>query len=126
MISIILTTFKEPQTLSRAIRKILKQNIKYDYEFLIVGPDQETKKIANQFSQNYPQIKYIKDQGQGKPTALNLAFQKAKGKIYVLTDGDVYIDENALNALLEPFQNDKIGATTGQPVSLNKKNNLFV
>ncbi len=125
MISIILTTFNEPQTLSRAIKSILEQKIDQDYEILVIGPDKQTAQVVNKFLLKYPQIKYLKDQGKGKPAALNLGFQRARGEIYVCTDGDVYIGKNSLKALLRPFQDDKVGAVTGQPISLNPKNNLF-
>ncbi|MBU4369159.1 glycosyltransferase family 2 protein [Patescibacteria group bacterium] len=124
MISIIITTYKESETLPKAIRAILNQNIKQEYELLVVGPDKKTQEVVREFSK-YPQIKYLKDKGHGKPSALNLAFKKAKGKILVLTDGDVFIGENVLKRLIEPFQNDKIGAVSGNPVSLNSKNHIL-
>lgn len=125
MISIIITTFKESKTLPKAIEMILRQDIDQDYEILIIGPDKETELIANKFSEKYSQIKYLKDNGKGKPAALNLGFKKAQGKIFVLTDGDVYLGEKALNSLLKPFKNKNVGAVTGRPLSLNNKKNIF-
>jgi len=124
MISIIITTYKELETLPAAIRVILNQKIKQEHEILIVGPDKKTQETVKEFSK-YPEIKFLKDKGIGKPAALNLAFKKAKGKILVLTDGDVFIGKNSLNRLIEPFQNDKIGAVSGNPVSLNPKDNIL-
>ena len=124
MISIILTTYKESETLPRAIRAILNQNIQQEYELLIIGPDKKTQEIVKEFSK-YSQIKYLKDKGNGKPAALNLAFEKAKGKILVLTDGDVFIGKNALERLIEPFKNDNVGAVSGNPISLNPKENIL-
>ncbi len=124
MISIILTTYKESETLPKAIGAILNQNIQQEYELLIIGPDKKTQEIVKEFSK-YSQIKYLKDKGNGKPAALNLAFEKAKGKILVLTDGDVFIGKNVLERLIKPFQNDNVGAVSGNPVSLNLKENLL-
>lgn len=124
MISVIITTKKEPKTLSKAIQSVLNQNFNQEYEILIIGPDKETREIVKNFSQ-YPQVKYLKDQGKGKPAALNLAFQKAKGKILVLTDGDIEVGRNALNPLLKPFYDPEVGAVTGQPISISPKNALF-
>jgi len=124
MISVIITTKNEAKTLEKAIEVILKQNLKDEYEILVIGPDKETQKIVQNFFQ-YPRVKYLKDQGRGKPVALNLGFQKAKGNILVLTDGDVWVGQNSLNALLTPFQDDRVGAVTGRPISINSKDNLF-
>jgi len=120
MISIIITTKKEPKTLPKAIEAIIKENI-VDLEILVVGPDEETKKITTQF----PQVKFIKDAGLGKPAALNLVFQQAQGNILILTDGDVWIEKGSIKKLLEPFTNEKIGAVTGRPVPINSRKNIF-
>ena len=42
MISIIITSFKEHKTIGRAIDSILNQKINYEYEILVVAPDEET------------------------------------------------------------------------------------
>ena len=46
MISIIITAFKEPKTIGKAIGSILEQNIKEKYELIVACPDEETKNIA--------------------------------------------------------------------------------
>jgi len=126
MISIIITTYKEKETLPKAIKIILNERlINKEFEILVVGPDEETEKIANEFSKKYPEVKYLKDKGIGKPSALNLAIEKVKGEILVLTDGDVFIKKGAIDKLLEHFKDEKVGAVTAHPVSINPRNNLF-
>ena len=118
MISIIITAFKEPKTIGKCISSFKEQNIK-DYEIIVVAPDKETLNIAKKYKVNI-----IKDPGKGKPTALNLAFKKAKGNILVLTDGDVYASINSVEELLNKF-NNKVGAVSGHPVSINDRNNFL-
>jgi len=135
MISIVITTKKEEKTLPRAIKVILEEVnsirnfgklvISREYEVLIVGPDQETEKIAKEFSKKYPEIRYLKDKNRGKPAALNLAFKEARGEILVLTDGDVYIEKGVVAKILRHFENQKIGAVSGCPVSINSRKNIF-
>jgi cellulose synthase/poly-beta-1,6-N-acetylglucosamine synthase-like glycosyltransferase len=45
----------------------------------------------------------LKDPGKGKPTALNSGFRKVKGKILILTDGDVLIVKNSIKVSFEAF-----------------------
>jgi len=125
MISIILTSYKEEKTIAKAIQSILDNKLKIDYEILIVAPDKETLDVAQIFAGKYSKIKVIKDKNKGKPAALNLAISYAKGEILVLTDGDVYVDKNSLNFLLELFKDKKIGAVSGHPISINSKENIF-
>jgi len=120
MISIIITGYKEPKTIGRSIESFQKQEIKEKYEIIVIAPDKETLNVAKK----YKNIRIYRDIGKGKPTALNLAFKKAKGDILVLTDGDVYVSDNSINELLENFK-DNIGAVSGHPVSLNDKNTFL-
>jgi len=125
MISIVITSFREPKTIGKAIESFIFQDIKEKYELIVVAPDEKTLDVARKYAKKHKQIKIFKDPGKGKPAALNLAVSKAKGDILVLTDGDVYVDKNALNLMVEKFKNKEIGAVSGNPVSLNPKNDRY-
>ena len=125
MISIIITAYKEEQTIGRAIQSILDNDLEVPYEILIIAPDKETLDVARIYSGKDSKIKVIRDKGAGKPFALNLAISYAKGKILILTDGDVYIEKNALSNLISPLKDESVGAVCGHPISTNSKNNLF-
>lgn len=125
MITIIITACREENTIGKAIESIVNQKIPEKYELLVVAPDNATLDNAKKYRKKYKQIRLIKDSGEGKPAALNLAFKKARGKIIVLTDGDVFVGKNALSALLKGFSNTKIGAVSGRPVSLNSRKNML-
>ena len=75
MISCIITAFKEPTTIKRAIDKMEVACIKakVDYEILVITPDAETLTAAETYSGK--NLRIIKDPGKGKPTALNIAFK---------------------------------------------------
>lgn len=125
MISIIITAYKEAKTIGKAIESILQNKIKEEYELIVLAPDNETINVVKSYSKQNRNIRIIKDSGQGKPSALNIVFKEAKGDILILTDGDVYISENSINSILEKFRNSKIGAVTGNPVSINNKKTMF-
>jgi len=126
LISIIITTYKEPKTLPKAINSILSQISKNkEIEIIVVGPDEQTKSVVQKFSSRYSFIKYIQDRGEGKPAALNLAFTKVKGDVIVSTDGDVIISSNAIKNLIHPFKNKNVGATSSHPISTNKRNTIL-
>lgn len=119
MISIIITSFKEPNTIGKAISSFLDQKIKEKYEIIVVAPDKETLNAAKKYK-----VKLIQDQAKGKPSALNLAFKKAKGDILILTDGEVYTSINSVNELVDKFDKDT-GVVSGHPVSLNPRTNFL-
>lgn len=119
MISIIITAYKEPFTIGRAINSVLSQKIK-NSEILVVVPDKETLQAAKKYK-----VKTIQDKGKGKPAALNLILKKAKGNILVLTDGDVYLEKNSVKLLLNYFKDKKVGAVTGRPVATDNRKTLL-
>ena len=125
MISIIITSYKEEKTIGKAIQSILDNNLKQDYEILVVAPDEETLNVAKIYSGKDSKIKVIKDSGKGKSSALNKAISYAKGEILVLTDGDVYIGNSSLAYLLNQLKDKKIGAVCGHPISTNSEDSMF-
>ena len=122
--SFIITAYKEEKTIGKAIESILANNI-LDSELIVIAPDKPTLDKAKEFSKKNKSIRTLTDPGKGKPNALNIAVKEAKGEILILTDGDVYVDKDSLKRLLAPFSDIKIGAVSGHPVSLNKKDNLL-
>jgi len=125
MISIIITAYKEARTIGKVIHHILKNKLPKNYEIIVTTPDDETAAEAKRYAKKNKKIKILRDKGKGKPAALNLAVSKSKGDILVLTDGEVFVSENSIEKLLNPFANPKIGATSGNPVSLNSKRNKY-
>jgi cellulose synthase/poly-beta-1,6-N-acetylglucosamine synthase-like glycosyltransferase len=121
--SAIITAFKEQETIEKAIISISNQKIVE--EIIVIAPDKETLDISNNLKKKIKELVVLKDPGEGKPFAMNIAVKKAKGDILIFTDGDVYIGKNSLKPLLEKFKDSKVGAVSGNPVSINDKKNLL-
>lgn len=124
-VSVVITSANEPKTIGKAILSILAQDSSLIKEILVVAPDKKTIEAAKKAAGKNKKVKFIQDPGQGKPTALNLAFKRAGGEILVLTDGDVWVGPNALNYLLDSFGNPKVGGTCGRPISTNSRTNIL-
>ena len=125
MISIIITAYKEPETIGKAIESILNQKIKEKYELIVSCPDKETTQVVKKYMKKNKKIKHFKDPGQGKMLALNMLFKKTKGNILILTDGDVFVSENSIKEIIKAFKDPKIGCISGRPVSVNSKDNML-
>lgn len=125
MISIIITAFKEPKTIGKAIESFLKQGVKSKFELIVSAPDKETLNAAKKYSYKNKKIKLFKDPGKGKSYALNLLFKKIKGDIIILTDGDVYVFDNSINEILKKFNDSKVGCVTGRPIPLENKKTKY-
>jgi len=126
MISIIITARDEPETVAQLVADLEKEipNLGEHFEILIICPDEKTKKAALK-NDCLDLVKWVRDKGKGKPAAINIGLKKAKGKILIMTDGDVVIGSGAIGYLLARFNSPRVGAVSGRPVAMNSKNNLF-
>jgi len=128
MIYIIITSCGEVNSTERALNAFLKQDIPKPFKIIVSDPSTETKWMIEEKFPNQP-VEYFEDPGKGKSTALNLLFKKLfsedKEEILILTDGDVYVSENSVNAIMEKFQDPKVGCVSGRPVSINSRENKY-
>ncbi len=124
MISVILTAFREADSVARAMDSVLEQ-LPPSGELLVVCPDPETTAVVDAYANRQPDVRHVADPQRGKPAALNYGLIAARGEIVVLSDGDVVIAEDALAPLLAPFADPEVGAVTGRPVSTNPRTTLL-
>ncbi len=119
-IAVVITAYKEPNTIGKAIRSALKQTTKKPYYIVVSAPDKETLEIAKKYSNK--NVKVIQDPGKGKSFALNFLFEKINADIIILSDGDVHINPEAVEKILEHFEDSEVGCVTGRPVPLEGRN----
>lgn len=124
-LSVIIASFNEPTTIEIAVRAFLAQLPKEDVEVIVVAPDADTLNVVRDMATHDHRVQWIQDEQRGKPAALNLAIQKAAGDILIFSDGDVRVSQQALRFLLQPFEQDDCGATTGHPIPMNPRNTKF-
>jgi len=125
MISVIITAFKEPGTIGKAIESFVNQKIKEKYELIVSAPDEETLDVARKYIKKNKKIKLFKDPGKGKSYALNLLLSRVKGNIIILSDGDVYVSENSVSEILKKFEDSKVGCITGKPVPVENRKTKY-
>lgn len=129
-LTVILTAYKEEKTVARAVKSICDpkySGYNEQFQLITVIPDKETLNTAKKEIKKFKNIEWtsVIDPGEGKPTALNLALKKVRGKIIILTDGDVYLGEDSIKLLFDAFKNPKVMGSTGRPVSADKKSTFF-
>jgi cellulose synthase/poly-beta-1,6-N-acetylglucosamine synthase-like glycosyltransferase len=131
MINIIITSYKQPELTIKAVSSFLEQDIKQDYKIIISDPFPEVEKILkNKFNREFKsgKIEFFLDPGEGKSYALNVILENIYSKpedIIILTDGDVYVSRNSVQAILKAFKDKKVGCITGKPVPLDSRKNMF-
>lgn len=128
MIDIIITSYKEPKSTLRAVEAFLKQDIKGDFRITVVDPFSEVEDFLKKHIKN-KKFHFFLDPGEGKSYALNLLFQEYssenKNDLFILTDGDVFVSENAVEEIKKVFEDREIGCITGKPVSIDNRNSRY-
>lgn len=160
---VIITSYKEEVTIGRAVEQIICPNTDLwpVLSLFITSPDQPTLKKAEEVCQKhgFKNFHMIQDYGQGKASALNLAVETitksyAVNPVYdllILTDGDMYVANDAIKNLLIPFTSvdykasggilntvnsvtleksagsytAEVAGVGGHPVSLDSRTNMF-
>jgi len=128
MIDIIITSYKEPEATLKAIKSFLNQKTKEDFRIIVSDPFPEVGEFLKQHIKD-KRVGFFLDPGEGKSYALNLLLKKLnsnkKEDIFIFTDGDVYVSDNALSEILKAFEDVMIGCVTGKPVSLDSRETKF-
>jgi cellulose synthase/poly-beta-1,6-N-acetylglucosamine synthase-like glycosyltransferase len=128
MIDVIITSYNEPKTTLRAVRTFLNQSNRKDLRVTVVDPFFEVEEFLRQHIKD-DRFNFFPDPGEGKSYALNLLFQELgshnSDDIFILTDGDVFVSDNALTAIAKAFEDKKVGCITGRPVSVDNRNSKY-
>lgn len=116
LVSVIITTYKRPNFLKRAVDSVLSQTYP-NIEIVVVddnNPESEyrndTEKLMNEHYGNVPNVHYVKlPQNSGSCKARNLGVSYCKGKyINFLDDDDAFLPTK-IEKQVSLFENDKDG-----------------
>lgn len=116
--------YNEEKNIGKLLEAILNQKInqaEIDEIFIVAsGCTDRTVFIAKEFAQRDPRIKVlVQEKREGKFSAINLFLKTAKNKILVMESGDTLPEKDAIENLLRPFSNPKVGMTGAKPVPVD-------
>jgi len=127
MITVGIPTYNEEKVIVATINSVLSQ-LSLDDEVIVVasGCTDNTVPLIQAVADKDNRVRLItEDERKGKASALNLIIQNAKSDIIVQTDGDVVLEQNAVDQLVKHFENPEIGGVSGRPIPVIPKENLF-
>ncbi|MBI2672924.1 glycosyltransferase family 2 protein [Candidatus Woesearchaeota archaeon] len=127
MLSIIITAWEEPNSTKECLERFLEQKTSEKYEVWVTCPDEPTKKVVMEYKKKYPNVINFLHQPRevGKNSILNLLFEKARGNIIIMTDGDVFVEEGCINEICKCFDDSNVGAVSGRPLPTNPRNDML-
>jgi cellulose synthase/poly-beta-1,6-N-acetylglucosamine synthase-like glycosyltransferase len=118
----------------KVVKRILNALLNLDYplkkiEIIVVddGSTDDTSKMCRDYVRCYPnQIRYLqRPTSKGKPSALNYAFQHARGEIIATFDADNVPEPDTLRIAAKYFEDSAIDAVQGRIDSINADENML-
>lgn len=100
-ISIIIPAYNVENYIQSCINSILNQSYK-NFEIILIddGSTDKTFEICDKYAQKDQRVRIMRQKNAGAPTALNKGLKEANGKYIWFIDSDDFIEENALEILV--------------------------
>lgn len=113
-VAILMAAYNEEEVIEQKLCSILNTNYPLSCIEVFVGSDNSTDKtneIVLSYAQKSANIHLINFESRtGKPEIINQLCNKTDAEILLLTDANVFFEENTIFELVKHFKNDKIGA----------------
>ncbi len=114
-VTVIVSAYNEEKSIVPMINSLLKTRRPEKFEIMVIddgSTDNTLKMLNDNFSQN-PQIKILSQPNSGKATALNKAVALSQSDIIICFDADSLCAEDAIEKLLQPFNQANVAAVAG-------------
>ncbi len=127
--SVGVTAYNEEANIGSLLDALINQHL-YEVEIteIIVvasGCTDNTVPIVREFQKKDPRIKlFVQEKREGKISAVNLFLQHAREDICVLESGDTMPKEDAIEKLVLPFRDPKVGMTGAHKIPLNTPDHI--
>lgn len=125
-VTIMVPCWNEETTISKTLHSLL--NLDYPKDKLEImaiddGSTDSTWEVLQKFS-SYKQITLVHKENGGKHTALNFGLSQSTGELVGCLDADSYVDKDALNHIVQYFEDKKTMAVTPS-VKIYKPENIL-
>jgi len=115
-VSIIIPTYKSPNTVVKTVRAMLKQDYPAKFEIIVVNdasPDDTREKLVKEFG-NDAQVHIVNmENNSGVCRARNEGIKRAKNEIVINMDHDCVPGKKWLMQMVKGFDSDDIGIVSG-------------
>jgi len=126
-VSIVLSVFNEEEIIERCVNSILAST--YRKREIIIINDASTDRTMDSLRkfERFPEVRIIDlKKNVGKKKAIAKGLEVANGELFVFTDSDCVLAEDAIERIVGIFANDPdVGAVSGHARALNSEENLI-
>ena len=126
-VSVVIAAHNEAKNLAARISNIFLSNYPDAYIEVVVASDgssDETSSVIDRLKEKYPRITLLKIAPQGgRSNAHNVAVKHCDGEILVFTDAETVFEPNFMQKIVECFQHEDVGFSSGLLKYRNQSSN---
>jgi len=114
-VSIVMAAYNEGKVIAETLRSLLATDYKGELEIIVVddGSHDETSAEVERMTDVDPRVRLLRQENRGKARALERALAAVHHGIVVFVDADTHFQRDTLPLLLEPLDDERIGAVSG-------------
>lgn len=124
---VLIAAYNEESTIEKKIRSVYATKYPLDLITVVVGSDNSTDKtneIVETCAREFSSLRLERfAQRTGKPEIINVLCEKYQCDVFLLTDANVYFEEDTIFELVKHFKNPKISAVGSLIKNTNIKAN---
>ena len=119
-VSIVVPAYNEAVGIEAAVRSLARSEYD-DLEIVVIddGSDDGTADIVQGLA--LPNVRVVRQPNQGKAAALNTGIATATHDVLVMVDGDTVFQPDTVRWLVQPFQDARVGAVSGNTKVGNRR-----
>jgi cellulose synthase/poly-beta-1,6-N-acetylglucosamine synthase-like glycosyltransferase len=116
-VSIVISAYNEAKTIAEKLDNILSLEYPREKLEIVIASDGSTDG-TNEIVEQYKElgVKFLPLPHHGKSAALNAAVATAKGEILVFSDANSIYKTDAIQKLIRPFADSKVGGVAGNQI----------
>lgn len=116
IVTVGIAVHNEEHVLEARLVDVLEQQVPFELEVFVAsdGSTDGTAEVVRRMAATDSRIHLLDLPRSGQSEAQNGVFEESTGEIIVLTDADTRFDPGCLAALVAPFSDPRVGATTGR------------
>ena len=126
-VTVIVPCYNEEEVIIASLKSLIAQSYPYIEIFVVDdGSSDRTYELAKtfEFDEGYRRLKVFSKANGGKAQALNYGIKRASGELICSVDADSRLDNQAIELLVQHFDDPKIAAVAGSVKVANTDNLL--
>ena len=125
LVSILVPCYNESKVIKASLESLIKQTYP-KLEIIVIddGSSDDTYLVAKnmEFHNGHNKLKAYTKKNAGKANALNFGIEQARGELFLAVDADSKLSPDAVDLMIEYFQDPKIAAVAGSVYVTNTDN----